>query len=189
MEHGHQPRMCCDRALFARVWARAGGAAGKHCPIEVLPPTSQTVPAQTVDLGSSGGEDGAFLQAGIRKELANWRAYQALSARAGGSVGRTLSAMAADERRHAQRLSGAYFLLSGVRYFPTVPPQRGSGSGFWGDVRAWYWRERAVSAAYIEAAEKTREESLAALYRELAAEETGHARRLRSLAEGMNTNF
>lgn len=189
MEYGHQPRLCCDRALFARVWARTGGAAGKNGPIEVLPPVSQPLPAQTVGLDPSGGEDGAFLQASIRKELTNWRAYQALSAQAGGSAGRTLSAMAADERRHVQRLSGAYFLLSGVRYFPAVPPRRGNGSGFWGDVRAWYWRERAVSAAYIEAAEKTREESLAALYRELAAEETGHAQRLRSLAEGMNTNF
>ncbi|MFQ7452683.1 MAG: hypothetical protein ACLRNQ_16265 [Flavonifractor plautii] len=64
-------------------------------------------------LGASSAVYGAQLQRLIDRELADWRAYQALSRRAQGNSGRVLATIAADERRHAKRLSTAYFLISG----------------------------------------------------------------------------
>ena len=111
--------------------------------------------------------------------------YQFLSSRAGSSSARTLASMAADERRHAQRLSGAYFLISGVRFFPQTPPHRPTGEGFWTLLRQAFWEEQKVSSAYTAAAEETADPCLAALYRELASEEAAHADFLRSMAEKM----
>lgn len=202
----------CDREVFSRVWKRAGPHNEAASPIQVLPllpsppvPPGNAAPspaphaADTVgndDLrpndvpcfGNDGADHGQFLQDCIRKELENWRAYQLLSTRAGGSAARTLASMAADERRHARRLSGAYFLISGIRFFPQIPPFRPTGSSFWGALRQWFWTEQRVSAAYTAAAEETGDPCLAELYRELAAEEAAHADLLRALVEQMPAN-
>lgn len=202
----------CDREVFSRVWKRAGPHNEAASPIEILPlSTSSPAPrestmvsplpsaADTVGsdelrpndvpcFGNDGTDHSQFLQNCIRKELENWRAYQFLSSRASGTTARTLASMAADERRHAKRLSGAYFLISGIRFFPQVPPHRPTGSNFWGALRQWFWTEQKVSAAYAAAAEETGDQCLAALYRELAAEEAAHADFLRALVEQMPTN-
>ena len=58
-------------------------------------------------LGAASAVYGAQLQQYIDHELADWRTYQLLSRRATGTGGKVLSTMAADERRHAKRLSTA----------------------------------------------------------------------------------
>lgn len=187
----------CDREVFSRVWARAAAHDRAADPIEVLPPTPVPAPVPKADLaappppaavpclGRDSADQGRFLQSCIRRELENRRAYQALAARAGGPAARTLAAMAADELRHAKRLSGAYFLLTGIRFFPAVPPHRSVGGSFWGALRQWFWTEQTVSAAYAAAAEGTADPCLAALFSELSAEEAAHADLLRGLAEQM----
>ena len=199
----------CDREVFSRIWARASTHDQETSPIEVLPPpvpapTKSPLPAPSpaVDIpgndarhpgdvpcfGRNGMDHTAFLQTRIRAELEGWRTYQFLSSRAGGSTAGTLASMAADERRHAQRLSGAYFLISGIRFFPQVPPHRPTGNGFWNRLREAFWEEQNDSALYAAAAAETADPCLAALYRELAAEEAAHADLLRALAEKMPTN-
>lgn len=196
----------CDRDLFARVWARVEPEPGDSCPIEVLPPAPQPpalppqpAPIQPVDpcdedtphpgdvpcLGRAGEDHGRFLQTSIRHELENWRAYQSLAARAPVTAGRVLAALAADERRHARRLSGAYFLIAGVRFTPAIPPASRTRGRFWGEIRQHFWAQQRAAALYAAAAEETADPCLAALYRQLSAEETTHADLLRELAERM----
>jgi len=214
-QHPRAGMLGCDREVFSRIWSRASTHSEETSPIQVLPPSPRqaqspppkkaappaTLPA-AVDLpgqdelrpndvpcfGRGGIDHGAMLQNWIRAELEAWRAYQFLSTRSTGTTARTLAAMAADERRHAKRLSAAYFLISGVRFFPQVPPHRASGGSFWSLLRSHFWAEQQVSAAYAAAAEETADLCLAALYRELSAEEATHADLLRALVEKMPAN-
>lgn len=139
-------------------------------------------PGEVACLGAAAGDHGALLQSFIRHELEDWRTYQALARRGGGMASRTLSAMAADERRHARRLSAAYFLIAGIRFLPETPPARREGS-FFGALRNRFWEEQHGAAAYLSAAEETDDLCLAALYRDLAGEELAHADLIRSLVE------
>lgn len=204
----------CDRDVFTRVWARVEPNPGPACPIEVLPPRRtepekqelQELPApraaavpMAVDssgsdepeagdvpcLGNGGVDHTALLQDYIRQELADWRTYQLLARRATGAAARTLAAMAADERRHAKRLSAAYFLIAGVRFLPDPPAAVQPRGSFWGTLRERFWKEQQGASAYAAAAEETADCCLAALYRELSCEEAAHADLLRALVERM----
>ena len=147
MEQDHLP-CSCDQEVFERVWRRVMPEDRPDCPFTLgedaaappaiqppavaLPAVVHTAPAgeqapsrpvvgeehDVTCLGASSAVYGAQLQRLIDRELADWRAYQALSRRAQGNSGRVLATIAADERRHAKRLSTAYFLISGVRYWP-----------------------------------------------------------------------
>ena len=196
----------CDRDVFARVWSRVSPQPGEACPIEVLPPHApaavrapapnprpaadapgddEPTPSDVPCLGRAGEDHGELLQNFIRHELEDWRTYQALSARASGQNARTLAAIAADERRHARRLSAAHFLISGIRFLPEVPAARQPRGAFWAALRQRFWEEQHGAALYAAAAAETADPCLAALYRELSAEEAAHADLLRAMVERM----
>ena len=133
-------------------------------------------------LGASSAVYGALLQEFIDRELADWRNYLALSRRAPAAGGRALAAMAAEERRHGKRLSAAYFLISGVHYWPVERLQGPAGRGaFPALLRQCFAGEQRGAAAYLAAAEETADPALAALYQELARDEVRHAQLLRAL--------
>ena len=75
-------------------------------------------PRETGVLGEGCLDCGPLLQELVRRELTDCREYQALARRAGGSPGRVLAGLAGEKKRRAKRLSAAYFLISGVRYWP-----------------------------------------------------------------------
>ena len=129
----------------------------------------------------SGG-DGAVLQALIADELSDWRTYQTLARRIPGGNGRALMGMAADERRHAGRLSAAYFLLSGVKFWPPAEPEL-PGEGWMAILRRRYWAEREGAEAYRTAAGHTGDSALRELYLELAGDEEAHAGIIRGILE------
>ena len=72
-----------------------------------MEPSGGNVPC----LGTASAVHGAELQSFILHELMDARTYQAMARRADRSAARTLSGISADERRHAKRLSTAYFLI------------------------------------------------------------------------------
>ena len=197
--------------IFARVWRRVMPEERPDSPIavDVLPqpmdsqgelavPQGAGLPVLPVPaageeasgedvpcLGGSCASHGALLQAFVDGELADWRAYQHLARRASGIPARTLAAMAADERRHAKRLSTAYFLISGIRYWPAdkvAQPARGSLPG---ELRAHFLTEQRGESAYRAAAEDTADPCLRQLYLELADEENAHAWTIRGILEQM----
>lgn len=212
MEQDHLP-CSCDQEVFERVWRRVMPEDRPDCPFTLgedaaappavqppaaaLPAVVHTAPAgeqapsrpvvgeehDVPCLGASSAVYGAQLQRLIDRELADWRAYQALSRRAQGNSGRVLATIAADERRHAKRLSTAYFLISGVRYLPADRAAPRLESTFLGTLRARFLAEQRGEAAYRAAAEGCQDPCLRALYLELAQEEQGHSLALRSILE------
>lgn len=193
-----------DRETFQRVWRRVMPQERPECPIEVEESTSAlAVPAPASPapvlrqeepgepecgvpcLGEASAVYGPLLQRFIDYELADCRAYQGLSRRAPGNAARVLSGMAADEHRHAKRLSTAYFLISGVRYWPA---ERGGGQPvqpFLAALREHFGQEQRGQCAYLAAAEETTDPCLRELYLELAGDEESHAGLLRSILEQM----
>jgi len=205
--------MCpCDREVFERVWRRVM-PEGSDSPIQVDPTCDEqarvlmtqqqetTVMPQTtlalsrreeiqpeqdvVCLGQGAAMYAALLREMIDGEMEDFRTYQAPARRAGGSGTRMLSTMAADERRHAKRLSTAYFLITGERYQPPGQNANRPNMDLMNGLREQFIQEQRGAAAYQGAAQETSDPCLRQLYQEIAREEQAHARMLRNLLEQM----
>ena len=150
-------------------------------PGDTRAPAENDVPC----LGASSAVHGEQLQTYIEHEISDWRVYQALSRRAPVSAGRILSAIAAEERRHAKRLSAAYFLISGIHYWPADRISAPPVVSLSGTLRQRFADEQRGAASYLAAAEETADACLRALFLELAEDEASHARLIRSVLEQM----
>lgn len=209
-----EEEMCaCDRETFERVWRRVM-PDGTDSPIQMDPPSDeqartmmlrrQTGPVRmeepmvsmhcgetmlpeqdVVCLGQSSAMYAGLLREMIDGETEDWRTYQALARRAGSGATRQLSTMAADERRHAKRLSAAYFLITGERYQPQNTTGSRPAVDLMTGLREQFIQEQRGAAAYQGAAQETGDPCLRQLYQEIAREEQGHARMIRSLLEQM----
>lgn len=189
------PGQCgADREVFERVWRRVMPEDRPDCPFTlyseeeteqaaVQPAEEKRAELVPVPAERSGG-DGAVLQAFIADELSDWRTYQTLARRIPGGNGRALMGVAADERRHAGRLSAAYFLLSGVKFWPPAEPEL-TKEGWMALLRRRYWAERKGAEAYRTAAGRTGDSALRELYLELAGDEEAHAGVIRGILERM----
>ena len=144
MEQDHLP-CSCDQEVFERVWRRVMPEDRPDCPFTLgedaaappavqppagaLPavvhtaPAGEQAPARPVVgeehdvpcLGASSAVYGAQLQRLIDRELADWRADQALSRRAQGNSGRVLATIAAFTV-YVFVIEPAGFLLSSIVY-------------------------------------------------------------------------
>lgn len=189
------PGQCgADREVFERVWRRVMPEDRPDCPFTlyseeemeqaaVQPAEEKRTELVPIPAEQSGG-DGAVLQAFITDELSDWRTYQTLARRIPGGNGRALMGVAADERRHAGRLSAAYFLLSGVKFWPPAEPEL-TKEGWMALLRRRYWAERKGAEAYRTAAGRTGDSALRELYLELAGDEEAHAGVIRGILERM----
>ncbi|WP_209341115.1 rubrerythrin [Flavonifractor sp. AGMB03687] len=188
----------CDREVFARVWKRVMPDQREDCPFEVVEAAQQTLPAVvvpdppaaeeeegTVCLGPASAVHGPQLQQYIDQELAAHRCCQMLARRVPGNGGRMLATLAAEQRRRAKRLSTAYFLISGVRYWPADR----SGSPVNGPVtallREQFQAKQGYAACYRAAAAGTADPCLEALFHESADEAEAHAWVIRNVLEQM----
>lgn len=189
------PGQCgADREVFERVWRRVMPEDRPDCPFTlyseeemeqaaIQPAEEKRTELVPIPAEQSGG-DGAVLQAFITDELSDWRTYQTLARRIPGGNGRALMGVAADERRHAGRLSAAYFLLSGVKFWPPAEPEL-TKEGWMALLRRRYWAERKGAEAYRTAAGRTGDSALRELYLELAGDEEAHAGVIRGILERM----
>ena len=187
----------CDREVFARVWKRVMPDRREDCPFEVVEAAQQSLPAVVVPdppaaeeegavcLGSASAVHGPQLQQYIDQELAAHRCCQMLARRVPGGGGRMLSNLAAEQRRQAKRLSTAYFLISGVRYWPADR----SGSPVNGPVtaalREQFQAMQRYAACYRAAAAGTADPCLEALFHQSAEEAEAHAWVIRNVLEQM----
>lgn len=192
-------------AVIQRVWKRVmegreegapqvlreeaaphGSLQGEEGELGVLPapmPQSKSdFPVGAVFLGEGSLDMVPHLQAFIRHELEDMRAYQALAKRTGGPQARVFQTMAQEEKTHAKRLSAACFLISGIRFWPeggkAAPP-----ASYLGSLRQRFGEEQAGMAAYLAGAEATSDPCLRQLFLELAREEWEHACKIRTLVE------
>lgn len=134
-------------------------------------------------LGSGSAGHGDQLQEDIMAELESWQLYRHLARRVTGSAARTLSALASEKHRQARRLAAAYFLISGVRYWPTDRLAAPRMSTWLGTLRRRFAVEQQMESRYRTAALDTADPCLADLYQELANGCAAHAATLRGLLE------
>lgn len=149
-------------------------------PPAVLPgwPTQENNPC----LGPASAVYGGLLQCFIEDELSDQRTYHAMAKRTGGSQGKILSGIAADELRHAKRLSAAYFLISGVRFWPEQPIPALTGA-YPALLRIRFQAEQRGESSYRTAAAGCSDPCLCSLFLELAEEEGEHTRLIRTILE------
>lgn len=173
----------------APLQAAGGGEGADQCPCLPAPAQPPRGHHPHSDFPHPGGvlgegclECAPLLQELIRRELADLREYQALARRAGGNPGRVLAGIAGEKKRRAKRLSAAYFLISGVRYWP-----EGQGTppipSYLGTLRRRFAQEQTTMAAYLAGAESTADPCLQQLFWDHARECWAQACRIRTLVE------
>lgn len=186
-----------DQEVFERVWRRVMPETRTDSPIALLDPVPAPLPPAVPALspkprhtdydvpclGAASAVYGGLLQQYIDRELTAARLYYALAQRTAGRGGRVLSVMAADQHRHAKRLSTAYFLISGVRYWPAQQRNQPLAGSLPAILRQCFGDEQRAEAAYLAAAESTRDATLRELYLELAGDEGSHVRLLQDILD------
>jgi len=169
-------------------------------PVEDTPPQQQP-PAQTLPAPCQDHPQGDFpqdedigvlgracldwvplLQELIRRCLGEQREYLRLSRRAGGNPGRSFAALAREKQRQAKRLCAAYFLISGVHYWPQGEEPAPAGS-YLGALRRRFRQEQTDMAACLAGAEGCTDPSLSQLFQDIAKEDWDIACRIRTLVE------
>ncbi len=134
-------------------------------------------------LGSSSAPHGGQLQKYIREELDGWQLYRHLSRKVSGPHARTLAALASEKHRCARRLAAAYFLISGVHFWPTDQLETPRLTAWLGMLRDRFSTEQHQEHRYRAAACDTSDPCLRELFTELAGDCATHASVLRSLLE------
>lgn len=134
-------------------------------------------------LGSGSASHGSQLQEDILTALEGWQLYRHLARKVTGNPARTLSALASEKHRQARRLAAAYFLISGLRYWPTDRLEVPRTNSWLGTLRRRFAAEQQLDSRWRAAALDTEDPCLAELYCELAEECTAHAGVLRRLLE------
>lgn len=146
-----------DREAFAQVWSR------------VDPQGTGLVELTPANLPAPVGPSDAALQELVAECLAGAEIYRAL-ARRSRRTGGELAALRDQKTAQARRLSAAYFIRSGVRYWPR--PAAPEGLGFLAALRERYLAEGRLHARLADLS-RTTEPDLAELYA-LLTQETAH---------------
>ena len=115
--------------------------------------------------------------------LEAWQFYRHLARRTRGAAARTLTNLAADQHRLARKLATAYFLHSGVRYWPSEQLPTPVISSYWGALRQRHQGEQQTELAYRMSADEADDSDLQELYEGLTDACRSHCRQLRALLE------
>ena len=119
----------------------------------------------------------------VMEALEGWQFYRHLARRARGADARVLNALAGEEHRAARKLAAAYFLLTGVRYWPSELLTTPALPSYWGALRGRHQAEQRREMDYRISADDWDDPDQLELYRELAEEAQGRSRQLRMLLE------
>lgn len=107
--------------------------------------------------------------------------YSAMARQCSGKNRATLIKLSSDERTHMRNLQLEYFILTGDSYAP--PKLCPSIDGTLSALRVAYIYEQKAYEKFIRAAENTKNEDLAKLYREIAFCEAKHVEVVRCMLE------
>ena len=125
----------------------------------------------------------ARLRRQVMEALEGWQFYRHLARRARGTDARVLNGMAGDLHRSARKLSAAYFLLTGLRYWPSELLSTPAIPSYWGALRTRHQAEQRQENAYRMAADDWDDPSLLELYGSLIEGCQHRSRQLRALLE------
>lgn len=106
-----------------------------------------------------------------------------LLARRAGKQSRQMSNIAAQLHQQAKQLSTAYFLQSGVRYWPVAQLTRPRMTTYVGGLRQLYQRGQALTEEFHSCRSHAATQDLAQLYAQLAQAGAKRCAQLRQLLE------
>ena len=115
--------------------------------------------------------------------LEAWQFYRHLARRTRGNAARVLTGLAADQHRMARKLATAYFLRSGVRYWPIEQLPAPAIPSYWGALRQRHQGEQQAELSYRMAADEADDSDLTELYGELTESCRNRCKQLRTLLE------
>lgn len=115
--------------------------------------------------------------------LEAWQYYRHLARRTRGSSARILAGLASDQHQLARKLAAAYFLNSGVRYWPSEQLPTPVIPSYWGALRQRHQMEQQAELNYRMSGSEANEPTLSEMYRELSDSCRSHCRQLRMLLE------
>lgn len=197
-----------DWEVFQRVWRRVMPQERPGQPVELVPQgevsppmlpapvmpaqspydpreSQERWPAREGVLGPESQGYGGDLQGFLAQELADAKTYGLLSRSTSGQVARSLASLSAQNRHQAKRLSTAYFLLSGVRYWPEGHAPGNTKGGLLHSLRRQFVREQRRAMDYRTAEAATHDGYLKELYLILAETADHHTWSLRDILEGL----
>ena len=125
----------------------------------------------------------ARLRRHVMDALEGWQFYRHLARRTRGTDTRMLNSMAADQHKEARKLAAAYFLLTGLRYWPTELLGAPAIPSYWGALRTRHQAEQRQENAYRLASDDWEDPDLLALYAVLIEGCQRRSHQLRSLLE------
>lgn len=125
----------------------------------------------------------ARLRQQVMEALEGWQFYRHLARRTRGMNTRTLNAMAGDIHQGARKLAAAYFLLTGVRYWPSELLGMPAIPSYWGALRARHQAEQRQETAFRLAGDDWDDPSMTELYQNMAGGCQNRSRQLRDLLE------
>ena len=125
----------------------------------------------------------ARLRRQVMEALEGWQFYRHLARKARAGDARVLNGMAGELHRLARKLSAAYFLLTGLRYWPSELLSTPAIPSYWGALRTRHQAEQRQEMAYRMAADDWDEPDMRELYTELIEGCQRRSRQLRGLLE------
>lgn len=175
-----------DGEKFRRVWQRVATADSPVVPREKTEkfstsseePVETPRPAQTVPeeilcpkglCFHGGAPDSRALQSLVLEMVIAAADYRELLRRSGRER-QALLTLEKRKLRHGQRLSAAYFLMTGVRYWPTSSVPISPPEGFLPELRLRFLAEQKLARTLKSLGESTGDRCLRELYLSLAEE-------------------
>ena len=173
-----------SQEVFERVWARVMGSAAPQTAAQPQPePVSQPAPEpHPAPPRPQPQPKTCCLRQQVLDSLEQWQLARLLSRRA-GKQSRQMSNVAAQLHQQAKQLSAAYFLQSGVRYWPVAQLTAPRMTTYVGGLRQLYQRNQALTQEFQTCRSKAGSPDLAQLYGQLAQEGVKRAALLRQLLE------
>lgn len=118
----------------------------------------------------------------VLSSLEQWQMARLLARRAGGQA-RQMTAIAAQLHQQAKQLSTAYFLQSGVRYWPVAQLTQPRMTTYVGGLRQLYQRCQGLTQEFHTCHIKAATQDLAQLYSQLEQAGTKRCAQMRALLE------
>ena len=125
----------------------------------------------------------ARLRCQVMEALEGWQFYRHLARKARAGDARVLNSMAGELHRQARKLSAAYFLLTGLRYWPSELLSTPAIPSYWGALRTRHQAEQRQEMAYRMAADDWDDPDMRELYGELIESGRTRSRQIRTLLE------
>ena len=125
----------------------------------------------------------ARLRRQVMEALEGWQFYRYLARMAKAGDARVLNGMAGELHRIARKLSAAYFLLTGLRYWPSELLTAPAIPSYWGALRTRHQAEQRQEIGYQMSADDWDDPDMRELYAELIESGRHRSRQLRSLLE------